>query len=201
MTVYVVNTWTLPNCVGSNIGECATLVVTAAPWQTGDPLVSVGSYICSDVVASGDIISQTPAAASELAPFDSVVVDIAMSCGSGFVYGRAVSDTGVVQTIALLDAEDVPGTASLKNGIAADSAGYTYVCPWPSILAVGYLGGVAIRQDGCLIVAEEATISPKYYANGVPVSYRGEVSVSLSAPTSIKGGVGRVGDAICVSDF
>ena len=117
------------------------------------------------------------------------------------VYGKAVSGSGVLQTIVLADGVAVPGSATLKSGVALSVIGYTYVCPWPATMAVGYVGGVAIRFDGALIVADEATIATKYYANGIPVSYRGEVSVSLSAPTGIKNGIGRVGDAICVSDF
>lgn len=117
------------------------------------------------------------------------------------IYGRAVTSTGVLQTIALADDVLVPTESVFKNGIALSSSGYAYVCPWPATMAVGYVGGVAVRYDGALIVAEQASITTKYYANGIPVSYRGEVSVSLSAPTSIQGGIGRVGDALCVSDL
>lgn len=152
------------------------------------------------LVPIGDVISTDPIAGT-LVPPDQVVTLIISFGEGGTVYGRVVSAEGVLQTTVLADDVEVPVDAVLKNGVATNSLGYTYVCPWPATMAVGYVGGVAIRFDGALIVADESTITTKYYANGIPVSYRGEVSVSLSAPTGIKNGIGRVGDAICVSDF
>ena len=77
ITVYVVNTWTLPNLVGMNLGEAATAILTAAPWRESDVILSVSSFICDVSTATGDIYSQVPAAAAELTAFEALttVVD------------------------------------------------------------------------------------------------------------------------------
>ena len=81
ITVYVVNTWTVPNCVSSNIGECADLVEAAAPWRAGDPNVTTSGFACDAATATGDIVSQDPAASAEAEAFDSIAVLIDRACG------------------------------------------------------------------------------------------------------------------------
>lgn len=80
VTSFVVNTWTVPNCVGSNLGECADLVAAAAPWRADDPDVSATSFACDALTATGDVVSQSPTAASEASALAAIGVVIDRAC-------------------------------------------------------------------------------------------------------------------------
>ncbi len=79
--VYVVNTWTMPNCVGVDVGTCADLVTTSAPWRI-DPGVGISGFVCVAAASSGDVTTQSPTAASQASPFQLVEVEIGRSCAS-----------------------------------------------------------------------------------------------------------------------
>jgi len=64
-TAYPVDTWTMTNIVGLTQTAAETAIVSDAPWREGDGIQT--SLACSDSVASGNIISQTPTAATEVA--------------------------------------------------------------------------------------------------------------------------------------
>jgi hypothetical protein len=67
-TDYVFTTVTTPNCINSTVDECsALLLATNAGFLFGEELGSI-SYANSDTVGYGDIISQVPLAAAEVAP-------------------------------------------------------------------------------------------------------------------------------------
>lgn len=78
-TVYVVNTWTVPNCVTNTASECVDEIVTAAPWREQEVGFGVNSLTC-DSGTPGLILTQDPAAAAEAAPFTAIGVTLSQLC-------------------------------------------------------------------------------------------------------------------------
>ena len=64
-TVFTLNTYTAPDCSGNTVAECLIEWDTAAPWY-GVNLSISATGACSPTVSTNDIISQIPAAASEV---------------------------------------------------------------------------------------------------------------------------------------
>ncbi len=81
VTIYVVDTWTMPDITGDTLAAAQTTITTAAPWLTDQLSVSV-SFDCAPGVAKDDIISQTPAASAEAEPdaVISAVISTAANC-------------------------------------------------------------------------------------------------------------------------
>lgn len=70
-TAYPVTTWTMVDITGDTVDAGIVTIEAAAPWRVGDGITSTIS--CDDSVARGDIISQSPAASTE------VVAEVAIS--------------------------------------------------------------------------------------------------------------------------
>lgn len=79
-TSYIVNTWTTPNCVGQDLSECAVLILAAAPWRADNMGLTLSATSCS-ASTPGDIVSQLPAAATQIEAFDLIAVTTARACG------------------------------------------------------------------------------------------------------------------------
>lgn len=80
-TVYVVNTWTVPNIVGLTISAGEDAIVVAAPWRENNPDVAVTAETCSSEPA-GEILTQSPAAAAQTAASTTIEVTIAKDCAA-----------------------------------------------------------------------------------------------------------------------
>lgn len=78
-TVYVVNTFTVPNLVGNTLAEAIDEILVAAPWRDTDVGLTVSALTCS-VAPVGDILTQNPAAATQLAAFGAITVTLAKAC-------------------------------------------------------------------------------------------------------------------------
>lgn len=100
--------------------------------------------------------------------------------------GTAINGSGIMITSFLSDATPVPATAIRIRGIAHAGDGTRYVAAWPST-GVYYHGGIAVRQDGAMIIAASGTVSVR--KNGIPLTYRGEVLVSTNLPVITHAGL------------
>lgn len=68
MTLYPLDTITVPTCTGGvDVGTCVASIDATLFLQAGTT-----NYQCSESVAASDVISQSPAAAAEAAPFTSI---------------------------------------------------------------------------------------------------------------------------------
>ncbi len=76
--IYIVNTVTLPTLDDSTQAAAISDFQTAFPWQT-DILSLTASFACSSVEAADQVISQSPAASTEVTAFEEV--DIVVSLG------------------------------------------------------------------------------------------------------------------------
>jgi hypothetical protein len=76
-TVYVVNTWTVPDLHNLDITESGAAVVAAAPWRAFDPGVAITGYNCGTTETFLDVVNQSPTAASQATPFQSIGVNLA----------------------------------------------------------------------------------------------------------------------------
>lgn len=72
-TVYVINTWTVPNCVTNTASECSVEILAAAPWRGEDPNLNVSSLVC-DWSNPDKITSQSPTAGSQATAFQDIEV-------------------------------------------------------------------------------------------------------------------------------
>lgn len=106
------------------------------------------------------------------------------------ISGTAFSSDGTMGTIFLADATPVPASSIFLAGFAHASDGRRYVCLWPTIQSVQYLGGVAVRADGAMCVIGAGTIGNR--PHGWAMTARGEVIASVSAPELIKDGFGQL---------
>lgn len=64
VTVYVIDTWTMPDCTGDTVAACITAVDAVAPWYGGVGISADGE--CSATVPTDDIISQSPVELTEV---------------------------------------------------------------------------------------------------------------------------------------
>jgi hypothetical protein len=97
------------------------------------------------------------------------------------------------------DGVPVPAGAFFISGFAHSADGRRYVCPWPASGVVFYAGGVARRSDGAMCIAAPGT--PAAYIAGWPLTARGEVLASESAPEVIHGGIGFLqSGAMCMEN-
>lgn len=76
MTVYVINTWTMPDCDSNTLAECSDEVIAAAPWRALDSGVTVSGYTCGSgqpFLTSG---AQSPIAGAELTAAQNISVTL-----------------------------------------------------------------------------------------------------------------------------
>ena len=113
--------------------------------------------------------------------------------------GTAVDEDGVMGTIFLNDATAVPGTAWFVNGLAHHQDGRRYVALWPGSGTPQYIGPVAVRTDGAMLIDPSGTPTQNFAATAL--TYRGEVVASTSAPQVWPFGFGhRSTGAMCMSE-
>lgn len=74
--VYVVNTWTVPNCDSNTLVECSAEIIAAAPWRADDAGLSVSGYICGTGQPFLSIASQLPVAAGQASAFEVIEVEL-----------------------------------------------------------------------------------------------------------------------------
>ena len=101
--------------------------------------------------------------------------------------------SGIISTIALGDAEAVPGTAKFNAGLAYASTGELYVCPLPASASdYTYVGGLAVRNDGALCVNAAGVKAAS--VRGIAVTTLGEVLATGAADGNFLAGVGITAD-------
>lgn len=100
--------------------------------------------------------------------------------------GAAFLSTGQLRTTFLDDVTPVPATAVFRSGFAYTQDGRLYVALWPGSGVVFYIGGIAVRGDGacCVKAAGVADTS----RGPIPVSTRGEIIASTTAPDTWRDG-------------
>lgn len=83
-TMYVVNTVTLPDYVGSNVDTAETAHIAAFPWQDEIGFVRFfRAAMCDPETTLGDVISQDPAASEEVGAFENVTITYSGVCARG----------------------------------------------------------------------------------------------------------------------
>lgn len=112
LTVYVVNTWVVPDLVGSTQAAAETAVIAAAPWRALDPGVAVIGTECSEETA-GTITDQDPDAAATATGSQDIDVILAIDCGDPATEKKVVfvvTDlTGLVRWVDYIPVSEVPG--------------------------------------------------------------------------------------------
>ena len=111
------------------------------------------------------------------------------------------NSSGQLDVTLIDDATTVPGTATLRQGLAYTPAGSLYVKVGepgggaaPQTVVV--INGLRVRTDGALIVDAGAANST---VNGVP-TVSGRMSyASLGTPTSYHNGLGIAANQVCTS--
>ena len=66
ITLFGVDTWTMPDITGDTVTAAEATIITSAPWLAESVSIIV-SFECSASVAIGNVISQSPTATSEIA--------------------------------------------------------------------------------------------------------------------------------------
>lgn len=102
--------------------------------------------------------------------------------------GVAVDEDGAIGTIFLSDGDAVPASAFFLAGIAHHSDGRRYICAWPASNAVHYIGKVAVRSDGAMVIITSGTIVDT--SDGWAKTYRGEVFATTNDPEIHIAGIG-----------
>jgi len=121
-----------------------------------------------------------------------------------FIGGTAFSQDGRMGTLFVNDATPVPSppTAVTRNGFAHTQAGKRYIALWPADNKISYNagGGVAVRQDGAMIIAAPGATKAED-ANGMSLTFRGEVIVAEATPNFVDDARGLLYDGtLCVSN-
>lgn len=81
--IYILNTITLPNYAAGNLTAAIALHQDTFPWQL-DELELVATFACSDVEAANEVISQNPAAATEVTAYQEIGIVVSTGiCASG----------------------------------------------------------------------------------------------------------------------
>lgn len=75
-TVYVINTFAVPNCVGNSFAECSDEIVYAAPWRVDNAGLTVSGYTCGTGQPFLSVATQTPTAGAAATSDQSVIVTI-----------------------------------------------------------------------------------------------------------------------------
>jgi hypothetical protein len=105
-----------------------------------------------------------------------------------YTSGMAFDGSGRMRTSFLADGAAVPSSAVFRGGIAHSQTGVRYVAAWPMDDVVTYLGGIAMRPDGAMIVATSGTAVAA--SGGLRFTSRGEVLVTEDDPEFTTGGLG-----------
>ncbi len=74
-TVYVINTVTMPTITDSDVAAANTDLDASFPWNAGQHNLSQ-TNLCTDVEASGQVITQDPAASAEASKNPSVTIEV-----------------------------------------------------------------------------------------------------------------------------
>lgn len=183
-TFYVLDTITVPAACAAGEEALACESALLASW-----LEASTSYICSEEVASGEIISTSPAAGQEADALSAVELLVSGgSCSGIFSRGQSFDGWGRAQTIFLEDGEAVPSGAVFVAGVAYSQTGARYVAAWPSSNRAFYIAGFALRMDGAQLITTSGTAAAS--RNGMQLTERGEVLVTEEFPSIYVAGFG-----------
>lgn len=118
---------------------------------------------------------------------------------AGWIGGTAVSADGVMGTTFLDDSTPVPAGSFFLGGIAHDGTGRRYVAEWPASNEAYIIGGIAIREDGAMLIDPSGTIVT--HLGGIGLTYRGEIVAAVATPDLVHNGIGLKSDGtLCVSE-
>ncbi len=76
-TVFAIDTWQVPNCVGLTSNSCSEAIVAAAPWRINAIGLTITALTCSSSVTVGNILTQNPLAADEADPYGEMLITLA----------------------------------------------------------------------------------------------------------------------------
>lgn len=172
----------VPDCDGNTAVDCALELAAVE-------LSAAATYACSDLVASGDVVSQLPAASTLVNPF--TVVDIVVSTGSC---------TGIDLLPTIYTATAVPSTAVYRGGAAFAQTGERYVTYFDAD-DVFYIGAIPYRNDGAMMICVDCAVVTRVRGIGL-ASTTAVVTATTCNPSTVVAGIPLNSDgAVCMTDI
>jgi hypothetical protein len=173
----VIGQVTVPDVDNAGTTEGAAISTIEAAF-----LVASVTYEYSASIPEDEVISQSPAAGSLADPGSTVTLTVSLG----------ELPEGAMDTLFLDDATPVPAGVYYRNGLAYSAAGELYVALWPASEIVYYVGGMARRSDGALIINPAGVVAA--YVAGVALTSRGEVIAAAEPVEMFLNGRGLLND-------